>query len=65
MSDRERDQIDQDAQTFIRTCSTAIQSLKDGGLLLIQCYSQTSDFDLWLVGQSGKRGSQLVRQGVC
>ncbi|CAB4025119.1 Syntaxin-18 [Paramuricea clavata] len=30
MSDRERDQIDQDAQTFIRTCSTAIQSLKDG-----------------------------------
>ncbi|XP_028391532.1 syntaxin-18-like [Dendronephthya gigantea] len=29
MSDRERDQIDQDAQTFIRTCSTAIQSLKD------------------------------------
>ena len=32
MSDRERDQIDQDAQTFIRTCSTAIQSLKDEGL---------------------------------
>ena len=28
MSDRERDQIDQDAETFIRTCSTAIQSLK-------------------------------------
>jgi hypothetical protein len=33
MSDRERDQIDQDAQTFIRTCSTAIHSLKDGGML--------------------------------
>ena len=33
MSDRERDQIDQDAEKFIRTCSTAIQSLKDEGLL--------------------------------
>ena len=39
MSDRERDQIDQDAQTFIRTCSTAIQSLKDGGLLIAQIYT--------------------------
>lgn len=38
MSDRERDQIDQDAQTFIRTCSTAIQSLKDGGLIIVQIY---------------------------
>lgn len=29
MSDRERDQIDQDAQTFIRTCSNAIKSLQE------------------------------------
>jgi hypothetical protein len=45
MSDRERDQIDQDAQTFIRTCSTAIQSLKDGGLLIPHFYTMLfSDF---------------------
>ncbi|XP_046851313.1 syntaxin-18-like [Xenia sp. Carnegie-2017] len=29
MSNTERDQIDEDAETFIRTCSTAIQSLKE------------------------------------
>nr|KAF6502882.1 syntaxin 18 [Molossus molossus] len=32
MTDSERDQIDQDAQTFIRTCSEAIQQLRNQAL---------------------------------
>nr|KAF6502883.1 syntaxin 18 [Molossus molossus] len=32
MTDSERDQIDQDAQTFIRTCSEAIQQLRNQGV---------------------------------
>lgn len=31
MTDTERDQIDQDAQTFMRTCSEAIQQLRTQG----------------------------------
>lgn len=31
MTDTERDQIDQDAQTFMRTCSEAIQQLRGQG----------------------------------
>lgn len=31
MTDTERDQIDQDAQTFMRTCSEAIQQLRAQG----------------------------------
>lgn len=46
MSDTERDQIDEDAETFIRTCSTAIQSLTEEGVPLMNlmffpiCYSE-------------------------
>ncbi|OWK13819.1 STX18, partial [Cervus elaphus hippelaphus] len=32
MTDTERDQIDQDAQTFMRTCSEAIQQLRTQGV---------------------------------
>lgn len=34
MTDTERDQIDQDAQTFMRTCSEAIQQLRTQGEVL-------------------------------
>lgn len=34
MTDTERDQIDQDAQIFIRTCSEAIQQLRTEGEVL-------------------------------
>ena len=32
MTDSERDQIDQDAETYMRTCSVAINSLKGEGM---------------------------------
>ena len=32
MTDEERDQIDTDAETYMRTCSVAIQSLKTEGM---------------------------------
>lgn len=32
MTDSERDQIDQDAQIFMRTCSEAIKQLRNEGL---------------------------------
>ena len=32
MTDEERDQIDTDAETYMRTCSVAIQSLKTEGI---------------------------------
>ena len=31
MTDEERDQIDTDAETYMRTCSVAIHSLKNEG----------------------------------
>ena len=31
MTDEERDQIDTDAETYMRTCSVAIQTLKNEG----------------------------------
>ena len=31
MTDEERDQIDTDAETYMRTCSVAIQSVKNEG----------------------------------
>lgn len=35
MTDEERDQIDTDAETYMRTCSVAIQSLKTEGTVRI------------------------------
>lgn len=32
MTDEERDQIDTDAETYMRTCSVAIQTLKNEGI---------------------------------
>ena len=32
MTDEERDQIDTDAETYMRTCSVAIQSLQTEGM---------------------------------
>lgn len=32
MTDEERDQIDTDAETYMRTCSVAIQTLKNEGM---------------------------------
>ena len=62
MSDRERDQIDQDAQMFIRTCSTAIQSLKDGGLPIVQIYALLPDnyFFALSPGQSGNIAAETL-----
>ena len=57
MSDRERDQIDQDAQMFIRTCSTAIQSLKDGGLPIVQIYALLPDSCYFFALSSGQSGN--------
>jgi len=34
MSDRERDQIDADAELYIKTCLSAIQELRTQGALL-------------------------------
>ena len=42
MTDAERDQIDADAEIFIKTCSDAIKSFKDQG----KCKND------WNVGQS-------------
>ncbi|KAK7944444.1 hypothetical protein WMY93_000172 [Mugilogobius chulae] len=44
MTDSERDQIDQDAQIFMRTCSEAIKSLRQEGAVLdlIESYSEWS-----------------------
>ena len=36
MTDKERDQIDTDAETYMRTCSLAINSLKGEGMESIQ-----------------------------
>lgn len=33
MTDEERDQIDTDAETYMRTCSVAIQTLKNEGTI--------------------------------
>lgn len=42
MSDTDRDQIDQDAQIFMRTCADAIQQLRaEGNLSYMCCFSQT------------------------
>lgn len=35
MTDDERDQIDTDAETYMRTCSVAIQTLKNEGTTCI------------------------------
>lgn len=37
MTDEERDQIDTDAETYMRTCSVAIQTLKNEGIDTAQC----------------------------
>lgn len=37
MTDSERDQIDQDAQIFMRTCSEAIRQLRNEGALFFYC----------------------------
>ena len=37
MTDNERDQIDQDAQIFMRTCSEAIKQLRNEGVCLFYC----------------------------
>lgn len=37
MTDSERDQIDQDAQIFMRTCSEAIKQLRHEGVSLFYC----------------------------
>ena len=37
MTDEDRDQIDTDAETYMRTCSVAIQTLKNEGTLHINC----------------------------
>lgn len=44
MTDSERDQIDQDAQIFMRTCSEAIKQLRNEGVcvqfsLTSSCYT--------------------------
>jgi len=33
MTDEERDQIDTDAETYMRTCSVAIEALKSEGMI--------------------------------
>ena len=39
MTDDERDQIDTDAQVYMRTCSLAIKSLRNEGMIEdIQCF---------------------------
>ncbi len=35
MTDEERDQIDKDAQLFMRTCSSSIALLKNEGIIII------------------------------
>ncbi len=37
MTDNERDQIDQDAQIFMRTCSEAIKQLRNEGVCVFYC----------------------------
>lgn len=39
MTDNERDQIDQDAQIFMRTCSEAIKQLRSEGVCVCVCES--------------------------
>lgn len=42
MTDSERDQIDQDAQIFMRTCSEAIKQLRNEGVCVLVCNTLTS-----------------------
>lgn len=41
MTDSERDQIDQDAQIFMRTCSEAIRQLRAEGAFFFYCAANT------------------------
>lgn len=50
MTDTERDQIDQDAQTFMRTCSEAIQQLRGQG-------ERSGDTGARLRSRPGSRGA--------
>ena len=43
MSEEERDQIEEDAQNFINSCSSAIKSLKNSGLFSSSFYLYTLD----------------------
>lgn len=48
MSDTDRDQIDQDAQIFMRTCADAIQQLRaEGNLSSMWGFSQTGGELFW------------------
>lgn len=49
MTDGERDQIDQDAQIFMRTCSEAIKQLRGEGLSL--CVELTEGSEDWIFMQ--------------
>ena len=35
MTDAERDQIDKDAETYMRTCNASIKALKNEGLFVL------------------------------
>lgn len=41
MSEEERDQIEEDAQNFIKSCSAAINSLKkSGAFIFVSCFTK-------------------------
>lgn len=49
MTDSERDQIDQDAQIFMRTCSEAIRQLRNEGVFLFNRANHVLSYCVWLV----------------